>query len=235
MASWPRRRMRRQSGRQAARRSRDHVDKLSGERYGSRNCQSSAFAAVLRKPETAVVPGIGSPRWRWWSRGLDCRSTIFTATRCWCSRRCRSLPAVFRGGRDLVRGCRQSSLPRSSARHCCRRRGSRRGTTSSLSTGALARCSAELPADAFRVMAAEFDTRYPLERRCDPRASGCWRSGGFPDHAYAFSADAIYDRASYSRRVTDIDFADPVWLRLGFVNEAQIQLDRNQRPSAQRS
>ena len=84
--------------------------------------------------------------------------------------------------------------------------------------GALQR---ELPADAFRLMAAEFDARYPPERRCDPREFGCWRSGGLPDRAYAFSADAIYDRPIYSRRVTDIDFADPVWLRLGFVNEAK--------------
>jgi hypothetical protein len=84
--------------------------------------------------------------------------------------------------------------------------------------GALQR---ELPADAFRLMAAEFDARYPPERRCHPREFGCWRGGGFPDRAYAFSADAIYDRTIYSRRVTDIDFSDPVWQRLGFINEAK--------------
>ncbi len=82
--------------------------------------------------------------------------------------------------------------------------------------GALA---AGLPAEAFRAMASEFDARYPSERRCDPAIAGCWRGQGFPDAPFAFSADGIYDRPAYSRRVSGIDFADPVWLRLGFINE----------------
>ncbi len=80
---------------------------------------------------------------------------------------------------------------------------------------------AGLPAEAFRFMAAEFDAQYPRERRCAPSAAGCWRGGGFPDRAFAFSADGIYQRPAYSRQVTDIDFADAVWLRLGFVNEVR--------------
>ncbi len=78
-----------------------------------------------------------------------------------------------------------------------------------------------LPAEAFRVMAAEFDARYPPDKRCEPTAFGCWRGQGFPDRAFAFSADAIYQRVPYSRRVTGIDFGDPVWQRLGFINERQ--------------
>src|SRR5581483_1390962 len=78
---------------------------------------------------------------------------------------------------------------------------------------------AGLPAAAFRLMKAEFDARYPPERRCAPATDGCWRGQGFPDRAYAFSADGIWDRPAYSRRVTGIDFADPIWLRLGFINE----------------
>ena len=78
-----------------------------------------------------------------------------------------------------------------------------------------------LPADAFRQMSAEFDARFPPGRRCETESFGCWRSGGFPDRAYAFSTDAIYSGAAYSRRVTGIDFSDPVWLRLGFINEAK--------------
>ena len=49
-----------------------------------------------------------------------------------------------------------------------------------------------LPRDAFRLMAAEFDARYPPERRCDPAKFGCWRGQGFPDQAFAFSADGSY-------------------------------------------
>ena len=78
---------------------------------------------------------------------------------------------------------------------------------------------AGLPSQAFRLMAAEFDAKYPPERRCDPRADGCWRGQGFPDRPFAFSADGIYQQPAYSRRVSGIDFSDPVWLRLGFINE----------------
>jgi hypothetical protein len=76
-----------------------------------------------------------------------------------------------------------------------------------------------LPAAAFRLMAAEFDTRYPPEHRCDPAVSGCWRGQAFPKKPFAFSADGIYQKPAYSRGVPDIGFADPVWLRLGFINE----------------
>jgi hypothetical protein len=86
---------------------------------------------------------------------------------------------------------------------------------------------AGLPADAFRFMRAEFDARYPPERRCDPRNDGCWRGQGFPDRPFAFSADGILDHPELSRRVTGIDFADPVWLRLGFINELRYNWNSN--------
>jgi len=78
---------------------------------------------------------------------------------------------------------------------------------------------AGLPAEVFRLMAREFDQRYPPQRRCDPRIDGCWRGQAFPTKPFAFSADAIGAHPRYSRRVTGIDFSDPVWLRLGFINE----------------
>src|SRR5215831_13815363 len=78
---------------------------------------------------------------------------------------------------------------------------------------------AGLPRAAFRLMAVEFDTIYPPARRCERTQVGCWRGQAFPDQTFAFSADGIFDRAAYSRRVTGIDFSDPVWLRLGFINE----------------
>jgi hypothetical protein len=93
-----------------------------------------------------------------------------------------------------------------------------------------------LPAEVFTFMQAVFDAQFPQERRCDPKAAGCWRAQGFPERAYAFSADGILDRPAYSRRVTNIDFEDVTWQRLGFVNEnkynwnsAQSDLDRASR------
>jgi hypothetical protein len=78
---------------------------------------------------------------------------------------------------------------------------------------------AGLPRAAFRIMTAEFDAKYPPARRCAVTQDGCWRAQGFPPRAFAFSADGIFDHPAYSRRVPGIDFSDPVWLRLGFINE----------------
>ena len=90
-----------------------------------------------------------------------------------------------------------------------------------------------LPPEAYRLMAAEFDMRYPQSRRCAANSAGCWQSEA-PSRAYAFSADAIHEGAAYSRRVTGLDFTDPVWLRLGAINEAYNwsggnELQRNRR------
>ncbi|MFA6267133.1 MAG: hypothetical protein WC670_15630 [Pseudolabrys sp.] len=82
--------------------------------------------------------------------------------------------------------------------------------------GALER---ELPADVYRALANEFDKQYPADKRCDPAALGCWRQSGYPDRAFAFSADGIFHKSDMSRSVTRLDFADPVRQRLGFIND----------------
>jgi hypothetical protein len=79
----------------------------------------------------------------------------------------------------------------------------------------------ELPAEVYRHMADEFDTLYPPAQRCGLAVAGCWQSGGLFDRAFAFSADGIFHKSALSRSVTGIDFSDPVWLRLGFVNEVR--------------
>jgi hypothetical protein len=108
---------------------------------------------------------------------------------------------------------------------------------------------AGLPPDVFNFMARQFDEEYPVAKRCDPDTLWCWRSEGllhfleaqssygyfptyrtcvefssncphgFPVRVYAFSADGIFQSPLYSRRVTSIDFADPAWLRFGFLND----------------
>jgi hypothetical protein len=77
-----------------------------------------------------------------------------------------------------------------------------------------------LPADVLRVLEAQFDERYPPDKRCADPAQGCWR----PDRSaeadgYAFSADGIFEHPAFSRAVTGIDFTDPAHLRLGVTNE----------------
>ena len=74
---------------------------------------------------------------------------------------------------------------------------------------------AGLPPDARRI-------RRPLSAGAAaaiPRSTAAGAAQGFPDRAFAFSADGMFDRPAFSRRVSGIDFADPVWLRLGFINE----------------
>jgi hypothetical protein len=78
-----------------------------------------------------------------------------------------------------------------------------------------------LPVEVYRYLAQEFDAQYPPARRCDPKKFGCWRNNGFPDAAFAFSADSVWHKATMSRAATALDFSDPVWLRLGFINEVR--------------
>jgi hypothetical protein len=68
----------------------------------------------------------------------------------------------------------------------------------------------ELPGEVYRHLTAEFAAQYPNDDKVQ---------GGFPDRAFAFSADGIFGKPALSRTVTGIDFSDPVWLRLGFINE----------------
>jgi hypothetical protein len=78
-----------------------------------------------------------------------------------------------------------------------------------------------LPVEVYRHLANVFDALYPPALRCRPGSVGCWQDGGFPDSAFAFSADGIFHKTPLSRSVTGLDFSDPVWLRLGFINEAR--------------
>jgi hypothetical protein len=77
-----------------------------------------------------------------------------------------------------------------------------------------------LPPPVYRHLANEFDARYPSAVRCRPGSIGCWQ-GSHPTHAFAFSADGIFHRSDLSRSAAAIDFSDPVWLRLGFVNDTR--------------
>src|ERR1035441_7601105 len=76
-----------------------------------------------------------------------------------------------------------------------------------------------LTVEGCRNLANEFAALYPPAVRCRPGSGGCWQDGGFPDSAFAFSADGIFHQTPLSRSVTSLDFSDPVWLRLGFTNE----------------
>ena len=75
-----------------------------------------------------------------------------------------------------------------------------------------------LPAEVYKRMADEFDALYPPPVRCKPDSAGCWQ-GSRPERAFAFSADSVLHKSDLSRSVTAVDFADPVWLHLGFIND----------------
>jgi hypothetical protein len=75
-----------------------------------------------------------------------------------------------------------------------------------------------LPPDVYRFLQTKFDVVYPESVRCKD-APTCWRNMGFPDRLYAFSADGVFGNGGASRQVSTINFSDPIWLRLGFVND----------------
>jgi hypothetical protein len=76
----------------------------------------------------------------------------------------------------------------------------------------------ELPDEVYRYLAAKFDEVYPAKVQCTTEPT-CWKNMGYPDRLYAFSADGALHDAGASRAITAIDFAEPVWLRLGFTND----------------
>src|SRR5262249_9129500 len=79
----------------------------------------------------------------------------------------------------------------------------------------------ELPAEVYRRLSTEFDAQYPPARRCDPDAAGCSLAQCFPARLFACAADGIFHKPALSRSVTKLAFSDPVWLRLGFINEVR--------------
>jgi len=80
--------------------------------------------------------------------------------------------------------------------------------------------TARLPREVFAFLDRQFAEQYPPERRCDDMSRGCWRADRPSEQdGFAFSADGILDRAVFSRRVTGIDFSDPVHARLSMVND----------------
>jgi hypothetical protein len=77
-----------------------------------------------------------------------------------------------------------------------------------------------LPAPVLQYLDRQFAEQYPPEKRCNDPSRGCWR----PDRTaaedgFALSSDALFRRGPYSRRVTGIDFSDPVHARIGAVND----------------
>lgn len=80
----------------------------------------------------------------------------------------------------------------------------------------------DLPKDVYRHLTAEFEKQYPPEKHCDAKVPGCWRNTGAPDRAYAFAADGIFHKSDLSRSVTRLDLSDPVWHRLGVINEMRF-------------
>ncbi|HET9716840.1 MAG TPA: hypothetical protein VFP60_11710 [Pseudolabrys sp.] len=76
-----------------------------------------------------------------------------------------------------------------------------------------------LPKDVYRQMLSEFDAQYPQSGRCSTEKFGCWRNSAPPDSLFAFSADSLWRGAEFSRLADGVNFSDPIWLRLGFVND----------------
>jgi len=78
-------------------------------------------------------------------------------------------------------------------------------------SGPRAAADLKLPPDVAQLLGSQFAAEYPSAHRCNDT---------FPHpQGFAFSADALYDHPAFSRRVTGINFSDPVHLRLGDINK----------------
>jgi hypothetical protein len=83
-----------------------------------------------------------------------------------------------------------------------------------------AAATSDIPQEAFRLMAVQYAAQYPRAQHCEDEANGCSRLvRSAAQNGYAFSADGIYDHPDFSRRVTGINFSDPVTARFGVVND----------------
>jgi hypothetical protein len=76
-----------------------------------------------------------------------------------------------------------------------------------------------LPQEAFRLMAAQYAVQYPPEPHCEATRHCSWITRDAAQSGFAFSADGIYDHPVFSRRVSEINFSDPVMARFGVINE----------------
>ena len=86
--------------------------------------------------------------------------------------------------------------------------------------GPNAAATSGLPRAVVDFLDKQFAEQYPPEKRCNDPSRGCWRPDrGSAQDGPGFSSDAIFDRGSYSRRVTGIRFSDPVHARLGVIND----------------
>jgi hypothetical protein len=76
-----------------------------------------------------------------------------------------------------------------------------------------------LPPDVVNLMAEQYAAQYPPAIHCED-ATRCSRiAHSAAQDGFAFAADGIFGHPAFSRKVADIDFADPVAARLGVIND----------------
>ncbi len=80
--------------------------------------------------------------------------------------------------------------------------------------------SQTLPPPVYKAMHDDFLQAYPVEKRCDPKAGGCWLAGGVPSSPFAFSADDLWHQGPLSRFVATIDFKNIRDIGAGFINDS---------------
>jgi hypothetical protein len=81
----------------------------------------------------------------------------------------------------------------------------------------------QLPPEVAQLFERQFAGQYPAASQCPSN-----RLSPAPRHG--FSADALYGSPALSRRVTGIDFSDPVQLRLGDINKGAYNWTKDRCP-----
>jgi len=76
-----------------------------------------------------------------------------------------------------------------------------------------------LPADVAALLTQKFDAAYGTVKSCGCDTANCQPPALPAPRKIGYSVDGIFDHPTLSRRVTGIDFSDPVHLRLGDIND----------------
>ena len=116
------------------------------------------------------------------------------------------------------------------AQRFCRRRESRRGT---MFFCRARRSRKRLPADVYRQMTCRVRCAISARATLRPEATGLLAERWFPGSAFCiFGRQHLAQSRTHRARSTALDFDDPVWLRLGFVNDLRYNWTSGQRREA---
>lgn len=82
-----------------------------------------------------------------------------------------------------------------------------------------------LPEVVINQMNRQFESLYPVNKRCDGTQYGCWLSKEIPSTQFAFSPEGIWNGARYSKRFENTSIKNSMEIRMGAINGSDPELN----------